>query len=200
MIKKEIRVLGVSCTTPPRGSGIPIQVVGVVYRGNRWLEGVMRTTIPSTVVDLTSRIARMVIHSPHFPQLRVIALNELITRSGTYADIKGLSRMTGLPVIAVLRRKPAVRHLSVTTRKGSSRERNAFARLTYRRWEAGRRRFYVYSAGSDKMPLSEILVVSAAKEGPPEAARVARIVASSLDRLLARQRAWPERRHPSAQS
>jgi len=187
MIKREIRVLGISCTKPhPRRAG-PVQVVGVVYRGNRWLEGVMRITIPSKVTDLTSRIARMVTSSPHFPQLRVIALDELITKSGSCMDIEALSRKTKLPVVAVLRRRALTERLRKASARFPRRTFKRFAKLPSTNWKAGGKTFSVYSAGLGKIDLKELLGVCASREGPPEAVRVARITASSLEKFLTRR-------------
>ena len=187
MIKREIRVLGISCTKPHPRRADPVQVVGVVYRGNRWLEGVMRIAMPSKVTDLTSRIARMVTRSSHYPQLRVIGLDELVTKSGSYVDIEALSRKTRLPVLAVLRRKALTERLRKTPAKFSQRTLKQFAKLPAANWEAGGKKFSVYFAGLGKIDLEELLGVCASREGPPEAVRVARITASSLEKFLRRR-------------
>ncbi len=184
MIKKEIRVLGVSLASPHPGRGVPIQVVGVVYRGNRWLEGVMRTTIPPEVHDLTPKIAKMVTDSPHHPQLRVIILDGLITKSGNYADIEALSKKTRRPVIAVVRQKIPVKRLTSATVRVPQRTFKAFTSASFRKWKAAGKTFFVYSAGLGKIDIEELLEVCASREGLPEAARVARITASALRKLL----------------
>jgi hypothetical protein len=182
MIKKEIRVLGIASASPRRDAAF-IHAVGVVYRGNRWLEGVMRTMIPREQANLTSGIAKMATKSPHFPQLRVIALDELITKSGSYTDIRSLSKKTGLPVVAVLRGETPIRRL-LATRARNGRALKAFAGLPCRKWRSAGKTYSVYSAGLGGVDLHELLEVCASKEGLPEAARVARIVAASLERLL----------------
>ena len=184
MIKKEIRVLGVSFAAPHHGRAGLIQAVGVVYRGNRWLEGVMRTTIPPEVADLTPRITKMVTSSPHYPQLRVIVLDELITRSGNYTDIGALSKKTKVPVIAVVRQKTSVKRLTNVPVRVPQRTLKAFASLACRKWKAGGKTFFVYSAGLGKIDLEELLEVCASREGLPEAARVAKITASALEKFL----------------
>jgi endonuclease V-like protein UPF0215 family len=45
--------------------------------------------------------------------------------------------------------------------------------------------YFVYSAGMGVIDLDELLEVCASREGLPEAARVARITASSLQKFLA---------------
>jgi len=187
MIKREIRVLGISCAAPHPKRESPTQVVGVVYRGNRWLEGVMRTTIRPEAADLTPGIAKMAADSPHFPQLRAIALDELITKSGRYVDIRALSKKSRLPVIAVLRQKILIKRLSKSLAKSSRRSLKAFAKLPCRIWGMEGKTFFVYSAGVGNLDLEELVSVCASREGVPEAARVARIAASSLERFLGRR-------------
>jgi endonuclease V-like protein UPF0215 family len=182
MIKKEIRVLGIASASPRR-DGASTHLVGVVYRGNRWLEGVMRTVAPRYQRNLTPRIAKMVTKSPHFPQLRLIVLDELFTKSGSYIDIEALSRKTGLPVVAVLLKRIPIKHL-LGTQVGNRRAFKALAGLPCRKWRPADKTYFVYSAGSSGLVLDELLKVCASREGLPEAARVARIAAVSLERLL----------------
>ena len=191
MIKKEIRVLGVSFTEPHIKGPAPVQVVGVVYRGNRWLEGVIRTTAPPEATDLTPRIVRMVTRSSHFPQLRVLALGQLVSKSGRYVDIRVLSRKTGLPALAVLRQKIPVEPLRNPPRASRQQTLKALAKLPCREWKAVKRLF-VYYVGLREMDLEQLLEVCASREGVPEAARVAGIASSSLEKVLVAR----FRRHP----
>jgi endonuclease V-like protein UPF0215 family len=187
MIKKEIRVLGIACTTPHPMRTHPVQVIGVVYRGNRWLEGVMRTTAPPKLSDLTARIAKMITSSPHLPQLRVIALDELITKSGNYIDIEALSKKTRLPVIAVLRRRVLTQPLPKASTRRSQRALKHVADLPSMNWRAAGRPFFVYSTGLVEVDLVELLEVCASREGCPEAVRVARITTAVLGKFLMRR-------------
>jgi len=182
MIKKEIRVLGIASASPRRDDA-STHVVGVVYRGNRWLEGVMRTVAPRDQTNLTSSMAKMVTKSPHFPQLRLIVLDELFTKSGGYIDIEALSRKTGLPAMAVLAKKIPMKRIQ-GIHAGNRRAFKAFAGLPCMRWRPANKTYFVYSAGSSGLMLDELLKVCASREGLPEAARVARIAAVSLERLF----------------
>ena len=183
MIKREIRVLGIASVSPHRRDEASTHVVGVVYRGNRWLEGVMRVVIRREQSNLTTGIAKMTIRSPHFPQLRVIVLDELVTKSGSYVDIKALSKKTRLPTVAVLRKEMPTKRLS-KTRARNRRAFKALAGLPCRKWRATGNTYFVYSAGLRGVELDELLKVCASREGLPEAARVARITASSLQKFL----------------
>jgi endonuclease V-like protein UPF0215 family len=182
MIKREIRVLGIAFASLHLRNMASIQVVGVVYRGSLWLEGVMRTVISRGRTNLTPDIAKMVVKSPHYPQLRVIVLDKFTTQCGNYIDIKALSRKTRLPVVAVLRRRIPIPRFSETG-TGHGGAGKAFARLPYTKWRSSGRTYSVYHAGLSGIDLNELLEVCASKEGAPEAARVARIAASSLETL-----------------
>jgi endonuclease V-like protein UPF0215 family len=183
MIKREIRVLGIASASPHRRDDGSTHVVGVVYRGNRWLEGVMRVVIRREQSNLTTGIAKMTTRSPHFPQLRVIVLDELVTKSGRYIDIKALSKKTRLPTVAVLRKKIPIKRLSKTRARNRSAFK-AFAGLPCMKWRAAGNSYLDYSAGLREVELDELLKVCASREGLPEAARVARITASSLQKFL----------------
>ena len=75
VIKPEIRVLGVDDGVfTPHVKGL-VPVVGVVFRGGYWLDGVMHTKIKVDGFDATRKIASMILNSPHYKQLRVIMLD-----------------------------------------------------------------------------------------------------------------------------
>ena len=102
-VKREIRVLGVDdgvFVPQKRGKAL---IVGVVYRGGLWLDGVMHTEIEVDGLDATEKIASMIKSSPHYAQLRVIMLNGLTFAGFNIVDIKRLYGETGLPVIVVSR-------------------------------------------------------------------------------------------------
>ena len=105
-IKSEIRVLGVD-----DGKFIPqtqgsVIVVGVVFRGGCWLDGVMHTNIAIDGFDATEKIASMINSSPHCKQLRLVMLNGITFAGFNVVDIKRLNLATGLPVIVLMRDKP----------------------------------------------------------------------------------------------
>ena len=106
MIKSEIRVLGVDDGKfVPHTAGEAI-VVGVVFRGGCWLDGVMHTRIAIDGFDATEQIASMINSSSHCKQLRLIMLNGITFAGFNVVDIKRLNLATKLPVIALTRDKP----------------------------------------------------------------------------------------------
>jgi endonuclease V-like protein UPF0215 family len=92
-VKKEIRVLGVAAA----GHDGSTRVVGVVFRGARWLDGVLSAT--SKGADLTRAIVEMVNGSPHRKQVRVIMLQAEMIPKGAEINAAKISSETSKPVI-----------------------------------------------------------------------------------------------------
>ena len=96
-VKKEIRTLGLAAKST--GSEGEFLVVGVVFRGSLWLDGVMRTT--THTADITDGSAEMITASRHHPQIRAILVHGDLLYDGGTIDPFNLSRETMRPVIAL---------------------------------------------------------------------------------------------------
>ena len=106
VIKSEIRVLGVDDGAfKPHVKG-RVPVIGVVFRGGFWLDGVMHTEIDVDGFDATDRISSMITGSSHYKQLRVVMLNGITFAGFNIVDVKALNATTKLPIITVTREKP----------------------------------------------------------------------------------------------
>ncbi len=104
-IKEEIRIIG--WDDGPfefKGKG-KVLLVGVIYRGANFLDGLLRTEIDIDGADATDKIASAVARSK-FKDLRVIMLDGITFAGFNTVDIKELYEKTKLPVIVVLRKKP----------------------------------------------------------------------------------------------
>jgi endonuclease V-like protein UPF0215 family len=93
-VKREIRVLGVAAR---RATIKGHTIVGVIFRGGLYLDGVLRAESDSR--DITGDVVEMIVSSPHHPQVRVILLDGRLL-DGATADIAVLSEATSKPVIA----------------------------------------------------------------------------------------------------
>jgi uncharacterized protein len=185
IIKPEIRVLGVD-----DGKFIPhlkaqVPVVGIVFRGGYWLDGVMSTQITVDGFDATAKISSMIKNSPHCKQLRVVMLNGITFGGFNVVDIKALNAETNLPVIAVTTREPDLTRVHL-----------ALKNLPYseERWKAvvnageifpvvtrgGQQRVYFEVAGIAVDSAVEVLRLTATRSKVPEALRVAHLVASGI--------------------
>ena len=188
VIKPEIRVLGID-----DGAFIPhvkgqVPVIGVVFRGGYWLDGVMHTEIAVDGFDATEKISAMVTSSPHYKQVRVIMLSGITFAGFNVVDVESLYGTTRLPVITVTREKPDLAEV-----------RKALQNLprSEERWEAilkagepgevstrnAEAKVYVQTIGVSKEDAQKILRLTSTRSNIPEALRVAHLIASGISHL-----------------
>ena len=186
VIKPEIRVLGVDDGPfVPHSSGFAT-IVGVVFRGGYWLDGVIHTKIEVDGLDATHKIASMIIDSPHYKQLRVIMLDGVTFAGFNVVNIKELNCETKLPVIAVTREKPDFTDI----RKALENLPNSELR-----WEAIKdtgnllmvntrskhAKVYVQTCGLFEEDARKIVKLTSTRSDIPEPLRVAHLIASGIN-------------------
>ena len=186
-IKPEIRILGLDDGAfVPRTVG-KADVVGVVFRGGHWLDGVMRTEVTIDGLDATEKISSMVTESPHYEQLRVLMLGGITFAGFNVVDIRKLFESTSLPVIALARENPDLDGV-----------RRALENLPDQavRWRAVESAgdvfqvkvrsdiapVYAQVAGVSMGDTERIVRLSCTRSGFPEPLRVAHMIASSLSK------------------
>ena len=186
-IKPEIRVLGID-----DGGFVPltkgtVDVVGVVYRGGQWFEGVMKTKITLDGLDATEKMTTMIKDSSFCGEIRVIVLDGVTFAGFNVVDISELSSRLNLPVISVVREKPDLENI-----------KNALKNLQdfEVRWQAlenagelfmvetkeGENPVYMHTAGILREDAEKVMRVTSTRSLIPEALRVAHIIASGLSR------------------
>lgn len=184
-IKQEIRVVGVDDGVfVPHTKGFA-DVIGIVFRGGYWLDGVMKTEVAIDGMDATDKIADMIKGSPHYAQLRVIMLNGVTFAGFNVVDIVRLSELTKLPVIAVTREKPdfedirrALTHLPENEVRWKIIENvRGLISVKSRKGEAP---IFVQVAGIYKEDAVRIVRETSTRSNVPEPLRVAHIIASGL--------------------
>jgi endonuclease V-like protein UPF0215 family len=185
VIKPEIRVLGVDDGVfTPRMEGL-VPVVGVVFRGGYWLDGVMHTKIAVDGFDATDKIGSMIIDSRHYKQLRVVMLNGITFAGFNVVDIKALNATTRLPVVAVTREKPDLVEIREALKNLPKSEERWNAILN-----AGeifplparneKEKIYMQTAGLSEDDAQKIVLLTSTRSNIPEALRVAHLVASGI--------------------
>lgn len=185
VIKPEIRILGVDDGVfTPHVKGL-VPVVGVVFRGGYWLDGVMHTKVEVDGFDATSKIASMILNSPHYKQLRVVMLNGVTFAGFNVVDIKKLNMETKLPVIAVTREKPNFAEIREALKNLPKSEERWKAMLNAGEiFEVSTRseseKIYMQIYGILEEDARKILQLTSTRSNIPEALRVAHLVASGI--------------------
>jgi endonuclease V-like protein UPF0215 family len=188
IIKPEIRVLGVDDGIfVPHSKGFA-PIIGVVFRGGYWIDGVMNTKVEVDGFDATEKIAAMVTSSPHHKQLRVIMLDGVTFAGFNVVDIKKLNEETRLPVIAVTRDRPDFGEIRKVLKK---------LPCPAKRWKAvvdageifevntrsKKERVYMEISGIVEEDARKILKLTSTRSSVPEALRVAHLVASGISKV-----------------
>jgi endonuclease V-like protein UPF0215 family len=187
VIKPEIRVLGVDDGVfTPHVKGL-VPVVGVVFRGGYWLDGVMHTKVEVDGFDATEKIASMIINSPHYKQLRVIMLDGITFAGFNVVDIKELNSDTKLPVIAVTRERPNFTEIREALKNlPESEERWKTIKSGGKMFEVSTRseneKVYMQTSGILEEDARKILQLTSTRSSVPEALRVAHLIASGISK------------------
>jgi len=184
-IKPEIRILGIDDSVfTPRTKG-KADIIGVVYRGGQWLDGIMRTQVEIDGLDATEKIATMIKNSPHYEQIRVIMLDGMTFAGFNIVDINELYQKTGLPVITVTREKPNFTDIKKALKNLPNYKKRwqimKNAGETFKvKTRKGEEPVHVQVMGISQSDAEKILKKTSTRSNIPEALRVAHIIASGL--------------------
>lgn len=162
-----------------------VDIVGVVYRGGYWFEGLMRSKVFIDGLDAIEKIASMIKNSPFYGEIRIVFLDGLSFGGFNIVDISELSSMLDLPVISIVREKPdlekiknALQNLPDFLEKWKAIE-NA-GELIEVNTRKNDNPIYIQIAGILVDDAKKIIKKTSTHSNIPEALRVAHIIASGL--------------------
>ena len=179
-IKPEIRILAIDDSAIIRAQ---VMIVGVIFRGGEWLDGVLRSEITKDGLDATDVISEMVVATKHYPQIRAIMLDGVTYGGFNVVDISELHRRTNLPVIVVMRAEPdmgkirqALQHLPNFDLRWRAIE-NA-GRIT--EIDVHGNLIYIQCCGIEVTDAASIVRMSTTHSHIPEPLRVAHLIATGI--------------------
>jgi len=186
-IKEEIRILGVDDGPFTFGRPGKALLVGTIFRGGLWLEGVLTTRIEVDGDDATDGLVRMISKSRHKGQVRVAMTDGLTFGGFNVIDGQAIFERTGLPLISVTRSKPDMRAIREALRRLPNFEER-LSRIDRaelpkeHRYPQGRGKAHVYfqAFGIGDEDAHAILDISSTRSLMPEPVRVAHIIASGV--------------------
>ncbi len=181
-VKPEIRILGIDDSSLLKEK---VMIVGTVFRGGDWIDGVLRSEITRDGLDATGVIVTMIKKSKHYAQLRVIMLDGITYGGFNVVDIQELYRETGLPVIVVMRSCPdfekirsALGHFS----DGEARWDIIKKAGKIEKLLTGRNGtpVYIQKAGIGSKSAEKIIRLTSIRSNIPEPLRVAHLIATGI--------------------
>lgn len=179
-IKPEIRILAIDDSALINDS---VMIVGVIFRGGEWLDGVLRSEITRDGLDATDAVSEMVTATKHYPQIRVVMLDGVTYGGFNVVDITELQRRTGLPVIVVMRAKPdmekirlALQHIPNFDERWHAIENAG----TITEIDVHGNPLYVQCSGIEVTDAAAIVRISTTHSHIPEPLRVAHLIATGV--------------------
>ena len=167
MLKKEVRILGLSATTRKKNRTL---IIGVVFRGCSWLDGILTCSLELSRHDHISRISRAIKNSRQYPQLHAVILSREQTILGLDIHIADLARELKLPVILIAGKRRE------TMKKGKEPIKTNCYELTI-----NGKHLSVVTSRIGPERAQEIFNVACTSDYPiPEAARVADLIAEQV--------------------
>jgi endonuclease V-like protein UPF0215 family len=180
-IKPQIRILGID-----DGSlyGHKILLVGVVFRGGFWIDGLLSCWIQRDGMDATQKIISMVKNTKH-EDLRVIMTDGVTFAGFNTIDITEISQETSLGVIPVMRKMPdfekirrALDHFSDKQERWQCIENAGPIHCI----QVHRGTLYFQCAGIEQEEAQKIIGLTCMHSQLPEPVRVAHIIATGIIR------------------
>ena len=184
-MKREIRTIGIDDSPFVFKKDQFAFLVGVIYRGNIWPEGVEMRHIEVDGVDSTSAIVDMVKKSRHFDQIRMIFLSGVTFAGLNLADPQAIATDTYIPVVTIVDKKPNIEEMKRALERtvDSEIKKAKLSGMTELReivdTDSGKR-LYIQVFGTSFNSAIEAIELTRRASAEPESVRVAKLFASSL--------------------
>jgi endonuclease V-like protein UPF0215 family len=184
MFKEEIRILGFD-DGPFDKNSKSVPVVGVIFRGGKFMDGMLKTEVEVDGLDSTEKLINLINSSRHKEQLKVIMLDGITFGGFNLVDIKELNKRTELPVIVINRKIPNLKDVKNALKNFEDFEK---------RWRivknAGKikaikikeRKIFYQCKGLEDEEACEIIELSSTHSFIPEPLRIAHLIAGAIVR------------------
>ncbi|MEF8848515.1 MAG: DUF99 family protein [Candidatus Thermoplasmatota archaeon] len=183
-MKKEIRLLGVD-DGPFKFQDQKAIVIGVVMRGGKYLECVLKEEVIIDGNDATQILQDMVRNTRHKKQLRAIMIDGAALGGFNIIDIKKIYKNTGIPIVTITRDKPDYDEIKKALKinfKDWKRRLELMQDGELLELETKHKPIYVKKIGLNEEETKEIINLSRIRGVLPEPIRVAHIIASGIKR------------------
>lgn len=177
-MKKEIRVLGIDDAPFNKFKDKKVLVIGTVFRGGEFMDGLLSTKVSVDGRNSTTKIAKMVNKSKFKKQFRCIFLDGVAVGGFNVIDIEKLNKLTKIPIIVVIRNYPDFKKIFSALKKlKMSRQRKLIEKLPEPK-KVGK--IWIQYIGVDFEKAKKILKITSTHSYIPEAIRIAHLIGSGI--------------------
>jgi hypothetical protein len=156
-----------------------VMIVGAIFRGGQFMDGLLSTRIVKDGLDATTKIAESINKSRHYDQLSLVMLDGITFAGFNLVDIQELKKKTKLPVIAVQRDRPDMKNFLLAMKRVSNYDKRRtvvkHAGKIYKYKE-----IFFQKSGIPTEDCYKIFDLTCMRSKIPEPIRVAHLIASGL--------------------
>lgn len=180
-MKQEIKIIGID-DAPFSFGQKKVAVIGVVIRGNAYIEGILKAEIEVDGCDATSIIINLINGTRHKKQLKVIMLDGISLGGFNVVDIQEIYKNTGLPVITITREQPDFIKIKNALQKHFVDWEKKWDTILEGnlRQVSGRYPLYVQYEGMTFPTVREIISLCTIRGAIPEPIRIAHLIATGI--------------------
>jgi uncharacterized protein len=181
-IKKEVRIIAWDDGPFMSKSKGRDTLVGVIFRGGKYIDGLLKTDVEIDGIDATEKIVEKILATRH-KDLRIVMLDGITLAGFNTVDIREIHDKTGLAVIAVSRKKPDLEKFLSALKKLPEYERRlkcvksagSISSICVKN-----KKVHFQSYGIRKEDAKRVIIQTSALGVMPEPLRVAHLIATGF--------------------
>ncbi len=177
-MKKEIRVLGIDDGPFDKFNDKEVIVIGTIYRGGSFIDGVLSTKVKVDGDDSTGKLVEMINNCKFKPQLQAILLDGIAVGGFNVVDVDDLNKKTGIPVIVVMRDYPDFKKIEKALTKLNHPEKIKLLKKAGKVHQLDD--IFIQIIGLNLEQAEEIIDITCTHSLVPEPLRVAHLIASGV--------------------
>lgn len=188
-MKRELRVIGID--DAPFDKFDPLQkyvlVVGTIFRGGSFMDGMLSTHVEKDGEDATFRIVEMINNCKFKPQLQAIFLGGIAVAGFNVINPIVVNKETGIPVIVVIRDYPDYKKMFTALEKIGMKKKISIIEKLPKPTKVNS--IYIQNIGISKKDSLKLLNITCTHSNFPEPLRVAHLIAAGISEGESRGRA-----------
>jgi len=186
-LRREARVIGIDDGPFFKFRRGNAMIVGTIYRGGDYMDGVLTTNIKVDGYNSTKKIAEMINKSKFKSQLQLILLNGISVGGFNMIDLIKLNKLTKIPVVAVIRRYPDVPKIIRTLKNLGMEKKVRLIEQLPKPTKVGK--VYIQFIGITLEKAKQFMKLTTLHSFIPEPLRMAHIIAAGIVKGESRGRA-----------
>lgn len=176
--KKEIRIIGIDDSPFSKAEKGNCLVVGAVYRGGSFPEGILSTLIKVDGNNSTKKISGMIKNSKFKKHLQCIFLDGIAVGGFNVIDAEKLSKETNIPVIVVMRKYPDYKKIYSALEKIAQEKKIKLIEKLQKPVKLNKVFVQLVNIGPEKA--KRILEIACTRSNIPEPLRIAHLIAGGI--------------------